>query len=109
MGRCSRMIRTSLALVVLGALLAASLAATSAAPLGSQPGGQPSAQRGGLGTVAGWGSNSAGQATVPSGLQHVVAIAGGLSHSLALRADGTVAGWGSNTVGQATVPRGLTN
>ena len=61
------------------------------------------------GTVFGWGSNSAGQTTIPSGLTNVSAIAAGHSHSLALKNDGTVVGWGSNSVGQTTVPAGLTN
>jgi alpha-tubulin suppressor-like RCC1 family protein len=37
------------------------------------------------GRVIAWGSNEAGQATVPSGLDHVTAIAAGGQHSLALQ------------------------
>jgi hypothetical protein len=59
--------------------------------------------------VAAWGANYSGQTTVPAGLTNVVAIAGGASHSLALRADGTVAAWGYNDYGQTNVPVGLTN
>ncbi|HAO79836.1 MAG TPA: hypothetical protein DCQ92_12850, partial [Verrucomicrobia subdivision 3 bacterium] len=54
-----------------------------------------------------WGANYVGQATVPSGLSNVVAIAGAYDHSLALKNNGTVAAWGDNTFGQATVPAGL--
>jgi hypothetical protein len=42
------------------------------------------------------------------GLSGVKAIAGGMSHSLALKNDGTVVGWGSNQFGQASPPEGLT-
>jgi alpha-tubulin suppressor-like RCC1 family protein len=36
-----------------------------------------------------------------------VAIAGGLDHSLAVRADGSVVGWGSDEFGQLTPPSDL--
>jgi alpha-tubulin suppressor-like RCC1 family protein len=36
-------------------------------------------------------------------------IAGGLDHSLALRADGTVVAWGNNTYGQTDVPASASN
>jgi hypothetical protein len=69
------------------------------------------------GTVWAWGSNSAGQlgddtkddrpkpvqVHGPGGdgmLTHVVGIAAGSNHSLALRADGTVWAWGNNSSGQ---------
>jgi alpha-tubulin suppressor-like RCC1 family protein len=71
------------------------------------------------GTVAAWGGNGPGQlgdnttttrlvpvaVNTASGVsalygKTVVAIAAGLSHSLALCSDGTVAAWGSNDVGQ---------
>ncbi len=48
----------------------------------------------GNGTVAGWGNNSNGQTTIPSGLSDVVAIAAGQRHSLALLSNGTVISWG---------------
>ena len=38
--------------------------------------------------------------TAPLGLTGVVAIAGGYTHSLALRSDGSVWAWGLNTFGQ---------
>lgn len=56
-----------------------------------------------------WGDNYYNQATVPTGLTGVLAVAAGNSHSLALKSDGTVVGWGYNTSGQANVPAGLTN
>ena len=62
-----------------------------------------------LGTVVAWGNDSFGQTTIPAGLSNVVAIAGGYSHSLALRSDGTVAAWGIQWYGQTTIPAGLSN
>jgi len=59
--------------------------------------------------VVAWGSNSAGQTTVPDGLTSVVSIAAGFSHSLALRADGTVVSWGDNGFGQSSVPVALSD
>ena len=61
------------------------------------------------GTVAAWGLNTEGQATVPKGLSNVVAVSAGSAHSLALRADGTVAAWGRNVEGQTNIPPQLTN
>ncbi len=58
-------------------------------------------------TVIGWGSNSSGQSTAPTGLVNVVQVAGGADHTLALRSDGTVSGWGSNVSGQITIPTDL--
>ena len=46
---------------------------------------------------------------VPAGLTNVVAIAGGHSHSLALKSDGTVVAWGSTSSGETLVPPGLSN
>ncbi|MBI5383402.1 MAG: immunoglobulin domain-containing protein [Verrucomicrobia bacterium] len=60
------------------------------------------------GWVIAWGDNSFGQTNVPCGLSNVVAVAGGASHSLALRADGTVVGWGGMG-SEASVPAGLSN
>ena|GEM_PF-5122727 len=73
------------------------------------------------GTVYAWGNNlngqlgngSSGSSTnwtpAPvSGLDHVVAVAAGATHSLALRGDGTVYSWGGNTLGQlGTGPGGI--
>src|SRR5206468_1818205 len=59
------------------------------------------------GTVFTWGANDAGQSTVPGGLSNIVAVAGGSSHSLALKANGTVVAWGYNLSGQANVPSDL--
>lgn len=78
--------------------------------------------------IVGWGNNMAGQATgvpslgfaaVPGSipgppcatgavtiagqiLTNAVAVSGGMSHGLALRADGTAVGWGGNFLGEAT-------
>jgi hypothetical protein len=40
-------------------------------------------------------------------VNHVVAVAAGDFHCLALRADGTVVAWGFDSDGQATIPAGL--
>src|SRR5215472_11014367 len=61
------------------------------------------------GTVVAWGANDAGQTTVPSGTTNVIAVAGGASHSVALKGDGTVVAWGFNVSGQTNVPVGLVN
>ena len=59
------------------------------------------------GTVAAWGTNNAGQASVPPGLDRVTAISARFLHSLALREDGSVVGWGDNTLGQRVIPTDL--
>ena len=67
--------------------------------------------------LAGWGRDLYSPATIPGGLSNVMAVAGGLYHSLAIRTDGSVVAWGagvSNTGyspqwGQALVPGGLSN
>ena len=67
--------------------------------------------------LVGWGRDDYSQADIPGGLTNVTAIAAGLYHNLALRADGTVVAWGAGTTnsgsspnyGQALVPGGLTN
>jgi len=61
------------------------------------------------GTLAAWGFNNFGQATVPAGLTGVVAIAARGDYSLALKGDGTLVGWGDNSLGQAAAPFGLNN
>src|SRR5580765_6540348 len=55
-------------------------------------------------TVAAWGNNTYGQSSAPVDLTNATAIAGGGSHSLALKRDGTVVAWGWNGFGQADVP-----
>jgi hypothetical protein len=57
----------------------------------------------------GWGANSSGQCDLPTGLPDVVAFAGGIHHSVALKADGTLVTWGSSEFRQRDVPAGLTN
>jgi hypothetical protein len=61
------------------------------------------------GRVVGWGDNSKGQLNIPFGLNNVIAIEGGASHSLALKSDGTVVAWGDNSYGQLNIPAGLNN
>jgi alpha-tubulin suppressor-like RCC1 family protein len=61
------------------------------------------------GHVIAWGYNFFGQTNVPPALDGVVAVAAGLNHSLALRANGTVVAWGDNAQGQANVPANLTD
>ena len=56
------------------------------------------------GTVVAWGGNQSGQCNVPPGLTNVVALAAGVSHSVALTVNGTVVAWGGNEFGQATAP-----
>ena len=56
-----------------------------------------------------WGANNVGQATVPPGLNGVVAVEAGHEFSLALLNDGTVAAWGENTYHETEVPAGLSN
>jgi len=65
--------------------------------------------------LAGWGRDDYTQADIPGGLSNITAVAGGLYHTLALRADGTVVAWGAGGTntgvspqqGQAIVPSGL--
>jgi trimeric autotransporter adhesin len=75
------------------------------------------------GWVIGWGYNIVGRVTgIPNGLytnglvtlrgevlSNIVAVAAGISHSLALKNDGTVVSWGGNRYGESTVPVGLSN
>jgi hypothetical protein len=69
-------------------------------------------------SITTWGDSQYGQRLVPAGLDNVVAVAPGITHSLALKADGTVAAWGAGTTndpnssadrGQSIVPAGLNN
>lgn len=57
------------------------------------------------GSMVGWGVNSSGQASPPSG-NDFVAIAAGDTHNLALKPDGSIVGWGENYYGQAEPPSG---
>lgn len=52
------------------------------------------------GTVSGWGNNSNGRLSIPSGLNNVTAISAGRYHAMALKADGTVVTWGRSLEGQ---------
>ena len=58
-------------------------------------------------TVLAWGTSSYGQATVPAGLENVIAVSAGWDFSTALRRDGTVVAWGRNDSNQSAVPAGL--
>ncbi len=58
------------------------------------------------GTVVVWGN---GQSTIPAGLSGVTGIAGGESHTVAVKSDGAVVTWGGNESGQTTIPAGLSN
>lgn len=60
------------------------------------------------GTVKAWGANDTLQIfPLPAGLTNVIGVAGGASHSLALKSDGTVVAWGFGLSGQTNVPPGL--
>ena len=55
--------------------------------------------------VLGWGRNDAGQTDIPTAAQSgVIAVAGGGTHTLALKRDGTVVAWGDNSFQQTDVP-----
>lgn len=56
-----------------------------------------------------WGFNLTQQAVIPDTVTNVIALAGGVYHSIALQADGRVAAWGWNKYGQTDVPSDLTN
>src|SRR3981189_3117074 len=61
-----------------------------------------------LGTleVRGTGNGSI-DLTPPAGLGHVIGVAAGSGHIVALKDNGSVIAWGLNNRGQATVPAGL--
>ena len=54
-----------------------------------------------------WGFNLTQQAVIPDTVTNVIALAGGVYHSIALQADGRVAAWGWNKYGQTNVPPDL--
>ncbi len=59
------------------------------------------------GMVVAWGYNHSGQTNVPNGLNGVMAIAAGASHTVVLQTNGTVVAWGYNYYGQTNIPAGL--
>jgi len=59
--------------------------------------------------VENWGGDDITHTAPPQQLQHVVAVAAGRLHALALKQNGTVFAWGVNFVGQTSVPQGLSN
>ncbi len=61
------------------------------------------------GRSVGWGDDDHGQSDCPAALTNTLAVAAGLSHTLALAEGGAVAAWGDNGYGQTNVPTGLTN
>jgi alpha-tubulin suppressor-like RCC1 family protein len=61
----------------------------------------------GAGIVQAWGVGSSNETNIPSGLNDVVAIAAGSSHSLAVRSTGSLRAWGYNSNGQINVPGDL--
>ena len=60
-------------------------------------------------TVVAWPGDGYGQTNVPDGLTNVIAIAGGLDHSVALRGNGTVVAWGDTNFDELDIPPGLSN
>ncbi len=58
----------------------------------------------GGGSIACWGSNSAGQSDPPEGTYKFVTSGG--EHSCALQEGGSITCWGSNSAGQSDVPAG---
>lgn len=54
--------------------------------------------------VAAWATYYSQPIVVPAGLSNVIAVAGGISHSLALQENGTVIAWGVGNDGQTNVP-----
>ena len=56
------------------------------------------------GTVKGWGWNDAGQCNAPYPNSDFIAVSGGGSFSLGLKADGSIVGWGENLDGQCNPP-----
>ena len=55
--------------------------------------------------VVAWGQNSYGECNIPTTAQSgVTAIAGGSSHTIALKSDGSVLAWGQNDSGQCNIP-----
>ena len=60
----------------------------------------------GVTTGSAWDND--GQSIVPAGLSNVLAVAGGVLYSMALRSDGTVVEWGDDTYGELDLPDRLT-
>ena len=57
------------------------------------------------GAVTAWGRNYEAQCEIPTGaLSEVLAIAGGWSHTVALKSNGSVMAWGYNYNGQCDIP-----
>lgn len=56
------------------------------------------------GLLYAWGDNSAGQLSPPAGLGKLLAVSGGLSHSLALLPDHSVVSWGTGAPDAPALP-----
>ena len=61
------------------------------------------------GTVAAWGRDDSGQATVPKGLKDVVRVSSSNDNTFAILRNGKVEGWGSNWFRQQDFPKELRN
>jgi hypothetical protein len=68
------------------------------------PGSVPGLANAAEDSVTAWGSNGAGQCSVPVPNSGFVAVAGGGQHSLGIKSDGTIVAWGSNFFFQCIVP-----
>ena len=70
-------------------------------------GGQHSCAIADDGTLACWGSNSDGQATVSPSLGPVLQVTAGAAHTCVIKSDGLVACWGASGDQQLSIPSGL--
>lgn len=59
--------------------------------------------------TTGWGRQIPPATNTPSNTDHLVALAAGSTHQVALRSDGSVRSWGFSSSGQTNVPVGLSN
>jgi uncharacterized repeat protein (TIGR02543 family) len=57
----------------------------------------------------GWGDNTQGQLTLPTGQTGIVAVAAGHGNTVILKNNGRVAAWGYNPLGSCNVPANLSN
>lgn len=60
-----------------------------------------------FGPVAAWGRNTSGECLPPPGLSNVIAVAGNVGASFAVRADGTIAAWGGGA--STNIPASASN
>lgn len=95
----------NLALIALSLTVSAGAGVTAGDPHTLRTAGQAGTRMGSLVAWGGEGSWDKGQTKVPGGNDYV-AVAAGMYHSLALRANGSVAAWGDHTFGQCNAPAG---